>query len=41
MPSVTPKKAATKVLHKSQLGLTQLDLSFATIIELSLWIASS
>ena len=31
MPSVTPKKAATKVLHKSQLGLTQLDLSFATI----------
>lgn len=31
MPSVTSKKAVTKVLRKSQLGLTRMDLSFATI----------
>ena len=31
MPSVTPKKAATRALHKSQPGFAQPDLSFAAI----------
>ncbi|MBU3601725.1 antitoxin Xre-like helix-turn-helix domain-containing protein [Polynucleobacter sp. AM-25C3] len=31
MPSVIPKKVATKVLSKPQLSLAHLDLSFATI----------
>ena len=31
MPSVIPKKAATRVLRKSPLVIAQLDLSFATI----------
>lgn len=31
MPSVMPKKLTTKVLRTPQLGLAQLDLSFATI----------
>ena len=31
MPSVTPKKAATRALHKSPLGFAQPDLSFAAI----------
>jgi putative toxin-antitoxin system antitoxin component (TIGR02293 family) len=31
MPSVIPKKASTRVLHKSLPEIAQLDLSFATI----------
>ena len=31
MPSVIPKKATTRALHKSQLGFAQPDLSFAAI----------